>query len=265
MAAIAGIDLAWTAHRPSGLCTIVAGPREARMASLRTEVVTPVSLAHELAGLGGDVVAAIDAPLVVEDGRYAERALGRVFGRYHAGAYTASEAFLTRMNGLAGPLLAAELSARGFGLDPLAITPGGHGRFAFEMYPHAAHVALFGLDHILRYKKGPVDARREQLRRYQLLLGEEVERSRLDGGADLARVLAPAAVDVRGRELKSLEDQLDAVTCALVALRAWRMGPAGFVVFGCAPHGYIVTPGLPRGVSGPPRPCPTCGPAPTSP
>lgn len=265
MVAIVGLDLAWTDHRPSGICIVEAGVEEARIVSLCSEVVAPGQLARELAALGESVVAAIDAPLVVEHGRYAERSLGRVFGRYHAGAYFASEAFLTKMNGFAGPLLAAALRAHGFELDPHQMRPGGDGRFAFEMYPHAAHIALFGLDHILRYKKGPVLGRREQLRAYQLLLAGEAERQRLDGGPNLVRVLAPAATEARGRDLKALEDELDAVTCALVALRAWRMGPAGIVVFGCALHGYIVTPGLPRGVTGPPRPCPTCGPAPTFP
>lgn len=265
MTALVGLDLAWTAYRPSGICIVEADPQHARVIALRSEVVSPASLAQELAAMGLSVVAAIDAPLIIHHGRYAERALGRVFGRFHAGAYTASEEFLRDMNGLAGPRLAEELRSRGFVLDPHLITAGGGGRFAFEMYPHAAHVVLFGLDHILRYKKGRVARRREELRVYQGLLAAEAARQRLDGGEHLARVFAPSATEARGRGLKALEDELDALTCALVALRAWRLGPPGFVVFGCTAHGYILTPGLPRGVTGAPETCPTCAPARPSP
>jgi predicted RNase H-like nuclease len=225
--------------------------------ALESAVVTPPALAARLAGLGTTVVCAVDAPLVLTPGRHAERALARVFGRYRASAYFASEAFLGGMGGMAGPLLAAELTARGFNLDPAAL-PEREDRVAFEMYPHAAHVVLFGLDRILGYKKGPIEGRRTELRRYQAFLRVLLLEERVDPGGAAGTALAATAASARGLALKDLEDRLDALTCALVARRAWRLGPPGVAVFGCAPHGAILTPGLPAGVTAPPDSCPLC-------
>ncbi len=265
MTVFAGLDLAWTTHRETGVCVFEGDAMGLRLEWLGAVVATPCEFADWLEGLGNDVVAAIDAPLVVEEGRWAERALGRVFGRYQASAYTASLAFLSPW-GLAGPRLGRQLRGRGFSLDPAGLTEQTAGRFAFEMYPHAAHIAMFGLERILKYKKGHVDTRREALRTYQRLLSAELAAFPAVGiDSRLVAVLDPGVTEARGRALKHLEDQLDALTCALVAYRCWLLGPAGYSVFGCARHGYIVTPGLPPGATTPPAECGPCSRARPSP
>ena len=113
-----------------------------------------------------------------------------------------------------------------------------------EVFPHPAHVEMFGLAMALKYKKGLVATKRAALANYQVhlraLLGRELPL--VWASAEVQEVLAGEALLARGRALKNLEDRLDALTCAYVAYHCWRRGPAGFAVFGCAEHGCIVVP-----------------------
>ncbi|MCC7364950.1 MAG: DUF429 domain-containing protein [Dehalococcoidia bacterium] len=215
-----------------------------RVAALGCVVATPAGFADLLEGLGADVVVGIDAPLIVHEERWAEGALGRVYGRYGAFAYSARPAFLEKMGGMAGPEFGCELARREWELDPRRLAAGSAGRFAFETYPHAVHVAQFGLARILRYKKGRVAERCAGLAQYQVLLRDLAARVApgLAGDALLEGVLSVDAMVLRGRARKQLEDQLDAVTCALTAYIAWRDGIAPEEVFGDAATGYIVVP-----------------------
>ena len=189
---------------------------------------------------------AVDAPLVVEDYRRAEAELGRVYGKYHAAAYSANLPFLTKMNGLAGPLLAGELQAKGFNLDPERLTEKATGRFALEVFPHPAHVVLFELRMALKYKKGLVACRRSALADYQWHLRSLLARELplVLTAPKVQEVLALEAVLAKGTALKNLEDRLDALTCAYIAYHCWRHGRAGFQVFGCSDHGCIIVPRL---------------------
>ncbi len=244
MTVFIGLDLAWTPHHESGICVIDGMGVAARLVILAAEVHTPGWFAALCEGAGADVVAAIDAPLIVESGRTAERELATVFGKAKASAYTATVEFLSRMNGMAGPNLALLLNKHGFEFRPSALGERGPGRFALEVFPHPAHVELFSLSERLRYKKGRVAARRVALLEYQGHLRELLSRE-LPGVARDARVkemLSPSAVTVRGKALKRFEDQLDAITCAYVAHHCWMFGPKGFRVFGAEASGTIVVP-----------------------
>ncbi|MBI5946531.1 MAG: DUF429 domain-containing protein [Chloroflexi bacterium] len=261
MTVFVGLDLAWTQGRPSGVCVLEGDASGVTVARLDTATLAPGEFAALVAGYGPDLVAAIDAPLVVEPGRRAEAELGRVFGRFHAGAYSANRPFLERMGGMAGTDLAAALIDRGFSLDPGTLTPGAAGRFAMEVFPHPAHIVFFGLDHIIRYKKGAIARRRQGVDEYRRRLRTYLE-ARTPGvlGSAALDLLMPASLDgAGGRELKAVEDTLDALTCALVAHHCWKEGTAGFEMFGCAECGHIV---VPRPL--PSRPA-TCAPARSSP
>ncbi len=261
MTVFVGLDLAWTQGRPSGICVLEGDASGVTLTRLGTETLRPTEFADLIAGYGPDVVAAIDAPLVVEPGRRAERELARVFGRFHAGAYVANRPFLEKMGGMAGPFLGAELRERGFSLDPGTLSPGSRGRFALEVFPHPAHIVFFGLGHIIRYKKGRVAARRRGLDEYRGHLTALLEATLpgVLGAPALVPLLAVSLASLRGRELKAVEDTLDALTCALVAYHCWAPGSEGFEMFGCAECGHIVVPG--------PLPAPraTSVPAPSSP
>ena len=239
-----GLDLAWTPHHETGIRVLEGNERSVRLIQLDCRIDTPDRFARYCRDFGGDVVAAIDAPLLVGPERTADRELSAVFGRYRAGAYSANVSFLERMNGLAGPKLAQSLRASGFVLEPSLLTRQVRGRFALEVFPHSAHVVLFDLPERLAYKKGRLARRRDGLRLYQrylgVLLGSEMPE--VSATSETMALLAADSVAVPGLQLKRLEDQLDAVTCAYVAYHCWNLGPERFRVFGCDEHGAIVTP-----------------------
>jgi predicted RNase H-like nuclease len=118
--------------------------------------------------------------------------------------------------------------------------PGCAGPVCIEVYPHAALVGLFELPYRLAYKKGPVSSRRtgfEELVR--LLEGWPV--LALDGSAwsGLTDELAAATRQV---DLDRVEDQLDAVLCAGLALLHHR---GQLVVYGAPLADHVVAPAAP--------------------
>jgi predicted RNase H-like nuclease len=250
-----GLDLAWTAHRETGVCVLAERNGELQLERLECRIDSPVGFAEFCAEWGDDVIVAIDAPLVLTPQRRAEAELGRMYSSRHAGAYTATAKFLERMD--AGPQLALRLTSVGFEVMPERFSREATGRWAFEVFPHPAHVELFPLEMALRYKKGRVTLRRAELVRYQGLLSVLLSATAPAAFAsDLAsEILDAGGTEAKGRALKNLEDRLDALTCALIAYHCWREGPAGFRVFGDGENGYIVVP----------RVVVTSAPGPTSP
>jgi predicted RNase H-like nuclease len=247
MVLLAGIDLAWTETHETGVCLVEMNGAGCHVVELSARVVTPGGLAAKLAGLGDVVFVAIDAPLIVTPERRAEHELGKAFGAYKASAHSANLELLIKTERMAGPMLADELAASGFSLDPTDILPSSAGWHAIEVYPHAAHVRLFDLTEHIPYKQKahrPVGCRRKQFGVYQGLLAGLLGRD-LPGlleSAELRGRLAPAATLARGAALKRLEDELDAITCMYVAFHAWRLGSAGLDVYGSVRDGYIAVP-----------------------
>ena len=162
-----GLDLAWTAHRESGICWFEGeSAADLRCTRLEAAVCNPRRLADELAAVEGPLVVTIDAPLLYTPERWAEREVARRFGRYKASAHSAHAA--VRRGYTAGIDLGRALMERGFTTDPAPLLRGAPGRFAVEIYPHTVHVRLFGLSERLPYKpKGgrSVAFRREVMRR----------------------------------------------------------------------------------------------------
>lgn len=249
MATFVGLDLSWTGRYETGICWL-EGESGGELTCTRIEasVRSAQSLAEELAAIEGPVVAAIDAPLIVTGERWVEREIGRRFGRYKASAHSANLDLLTATGRTAGMDLAHALGDAGFALDAAALLGGDcRGRFAFEVYPHATHIRLFGLSERLPYKakRGRrVAMRRRVLQEYQGHLRRLLEReaSGVLRSADVNEVLAPETAEgARGRGLKRLEDTLDGLTCAVSAFLAWR-DPDFWEILGEATNGYVVVP-----------------------
>ena len=188
------------------------------------------SEAREDTGIG------IDAPIVIpnETGmRQADRLAHSLYGRYHAGAYPASRArsFWRRTTGLSEALVKI-----GFGHGD-SLGPRCSGRFQIEVHPHAAAVQLFVLHRIVQYKRGRLAERRAGLERLRGLMLDRLPR--LTPAVELGVL---PGIPSRGRELKAVEDQLDAFLAAYVAAHWWYWGRERNEVLGDSIAGYIIVP-----------------------
>jgi predicted RNase H-like nuclease/ppGpp synthetase/RelA/SpoT-type nucleotidyltranferase len=248
-----GIDLAWGVKRPTGLAVVDDSGRLVHVSAVRTDE----EILAELAPYADqDCLVAMDAPLIVTNptgNRPAEAALNKDFARFDAGAHPANTGKPEFSDVPRGAALAQAL---GLDMNPRS----GRKRRAIEVYPHPATVALFGLGRTLKYKNKPgrdlESLRSELLMLMSLLEGLSAAEPRLDltapeaGWADLRRQVEQAE---RKSELRVVEDQVDAVVCAYIALFA-STRPADTTTYGDFETGYIVTPTLPSDLTPSPRP-----------
>ncbi|MEM7311214.1 MAG: DUF429 domain-containing protein [Planctomycetota bacterium] len=236
MTVLIGLDLAWSSRNPTGavlLAPTSGGGFEVREHTRLGGDDELVPWVLERAGAGPAVVA-VDAPLVAPNppgtSRPVDREVTRLFARQHAGAYPGNRERCAR------PVeLAARFCRRGWSVDPSV--RGARRRVLLEVYPHAAGVRLFGLERIVKYKKGPVEERRVGLARFQRLLHERLPR--LD--PPVRPFPRERVAELRGRALKDLEDRLDAVVCAAMAAR-FAHAPERCEVLGDVATGYVVVP-----------------------
>jgi predicted RNase H-like nuclease/ppGpp synthetase/RelA/SpoT-type nucleotidyltranferase len=253
-----GVDLAWGDRNPTGLAVLDEQGHLVMVTTARSDEEISDALAPYVSK---QCLVAIDAPLIVTNAtgnRPAEAQLNRDFGRFDAGAHPAN----TGKPEFREQPRAARIAAR-LGLD---INPRSRRRRrAIEVYPHPATVALFRLGRTLKYKNRP-GRDLEQLRRELLVLlglleglasadppllvdGDQGDPSRPRSWRTLRSAVEAAA---RKSELRVVEDQVDAVVCAYVALFATRR-PERTTTYGDVATGYIVTPTLPPDLAPTPR------------
>lgn len=234
-----GLDLAWSARNRSGLAAL---DECGRLLDVRADLRSDADiLAWIRAHLAPTTYIGIDMPTIVRNAggaRPCETALRTVFGRYHAGPHPANLARFPG-GGRAASLIDA-LRADRFE-ERIDVRPRSRGRFAFEVFPHPAHVRLFDLPRIFRYKKKPSrswDMVMAEFRRYRRAM------------ASLAEAEPPLHVDARlpariaRSGYKRHEDMIDAITCAYIAswVFRWGMQEPHVRVFGDLQNGYIVVP-----------------------
>ncbi|MFY0405887.1 DUF429 domain-containing protein [Solicola sp. PLA-1-18] len=235
-----GVDLAWGTRARTGLAALDDDGALLDLAEGRDDADV---LAWLEPHVQGPCLVAFDAPLVVRNAsgrRPAEAALSAVFARYGAGCHPTSLARPEFADGGRAHRLAAAL---GLGLDPDASDTD---RVALEVYPHAATVALFGLDRVLTYKHKPGRdlplLRSELLRLCRLLEGlADADPSLTLDGPVWHDVVAQVEGATRKSHLKAVEDRVDAVVCAYVALHAARR-PHDVRRFGTVAEGFVLTP-----------------------
>jgi predicted RNase H-like nuclease len=234
-----GVDLGWQSG-PTGLCCLSLEHGSLRLAALdRLQGVDDILawISHWADGAPNAVVA-VDAPTLIpnETGmRLPDRLAHRYFGRYDAGCYPANR----------GRPFAEKLIAFGLALESLGFchqpdtAAQPQGRFQLEVFPHPATVHLFGLNRILKYKKGTLAQRRpelEKLRQYQLAVLPALEPSLALTDSELPEI------PFTGKAMKAVEDQLDSLTCAYAAAHWWYWGRERNWVLGDVVEGYIVVP-----------------------
>jgi len=213
-----GIDLSWTACRPSGFALI--DPAAEGLVRTWTATLAPAEVAAWLDGFE-DAVVGVDAPLVNRPGRTAETELALA----------------------AGPQLGELLAARGWSFEPPG--PGAGRRFAFETFPRALILSLLGAAEVPPYKRGRLADRAAALATCHDLLEGALAAAGMR--LDFPLPAAPAhGACPRGRELKAAEDRLDAAICAFAAWQAASRGLEPGDLFGSAASGLIVVPGAGR-------------------
>jgi predicted RNase H-like nuclease len=243
-----GLDLAWKATHPTGGAALVDGELAAWTASLGDNDAV-VAWVGQWVQADTGLMIAVDAPLRVPNMTGARRCdveLSRAWGRYRAGAHPANRARLAEQGVIRGEELVAQLAAAFGVVEQAPPVPGPGRRLVCEVYPHPAHVSLFGLAERLRYKAKTgwgYATRWAGFAAYQAHLAALVKADPPLRGADA--LLSQSVVGLRGKALKAQEDALDALTCAYVAAYLWRHGPQGAHVYGTVAEGHIVVPRVP--------------------
>ncbi len=230
---VLGIDLAWGDRAPDGVCAIRIAGRSSTVADLRL-VKGDQALSEWVMtwAEGRDALVLIDAPIVCPNRtgrRPVDGLVSDAFRRQHAGCHPANRTRCAR------PVRIAErLIAEGF---RLGWDVRSHPRCLVEVYPHPALVRWLGLQRVIKYKRGPVAVRRREFRRLQRLLrglvGVCFPELKLDTAS--RRVL-------RAPWSKPVEDQLDAVICALIGLHHVHHRGRQTEVFGDLATGFILVP-----------------------
>lgn len=248
-----GLDLAWGGKNKSGGCVIScatdAGSRASVLEYTETlgdddEIVRWVSRWNDEAGADG-LLLGIDAPLLVPNDtgkRPCETELGKRFAKFQAGAHPANRTIFG--GDVRGERLVTRLVKIGICHDPyLDAARQTNVKQMMEVFPHPAHIVLFGLAKTLKYKPKPkrtYEIRWAAMNEYCRLLRSL---SQFDPPLDLPENWPPADVSgMIGAKLKSLEDGLDALSCAYIVLWYWRYGSAGGEVLGDMTNGYVVLP-----------------------
>lgn len=232
--AVVGIDLAWGERRPDGICLLegqsahvvrvahhlVRGDAEL-MAWLRSSLPTEIP-----------TLLCLDAPVVCPNrtgSRPVDRLTHRLFHRVQAGAHPANSGRCAR------PLrVATKLQRAGFSIaTDWPDTP----RAVVEVYPHPATVRWFGLDRTIKYKRGPVAARRRAFARLQRLLRAWL-------GAHAPQIAThPDTRHLLGQPWsKDTEDRTDALLCALIGWQWAARGSRSMEILGDEQTGFIVLP-----------------------
>lgn len=240
-----GIDLAWGARNPTGGAVIRNHQLLAATGRLTDDDAILAFIASHLQPDEGAVVA-IDAPLRVPNltgARPCDQALSAEWRAYEAGALPANRRLLAVNGVVRGEALVARLATMAGFQETAPIPHQSKGRFVAEVFPHPAHVALFGLTKTLKYKarsNRTLAERQAAYCHYQAALTKlRAADPPLCGAEELLQANVRQLV---GRRLKEYEDTLDALTCAYVAAYLWHHGPSKGRVYGDVTTGHILTP-----------------------
>jgi predicted RNase H-like nuclease len=196
---------------------------------------------------GERAMVAVDAPTIIPNQtgtRLPDRLTHKYFGKYHAGCYPAN---LARPFANRTTTVGKMLQERGFDHAP-KIEARNPGRYQIEVFPHPAMVHLFQLERIIKYKKGNLAEKKQGLMVLQSYSQKVLSQltPTLDGTFPPGVDLWKSPLELNGKQLKHLEDQLDSLICAYIGAYWWYWGQARNLVLGNESTGYIVVPTLPN-------------------
>lgn len=241
-----GIDFAWQSERNATAIAVARG--EGADASL-IDVVSGIGGLNEIAAIiersaTENTVVAVDAPLIIRNitgRRPCESEISRRFGARHASTHSSN---LTLYPVPSTHELVGRLEHAGF-RHRVARECQAPGRWFFEVYPHPAHLVLFDLPTIIKYKaksRRPRSLRLSEFARLQSLLVSLRNAEPALAPGVMASPDSAELESLRGQALKNHEDAVDAWFCAYLALHAWYWGQERNEVVGDFESGYILLP-----------------------
>ena len=237
-----GVDFGWVSGA-SGLCCLEWRDNGLHILNITTklELAEVFNWLNKWVSSRESAIIAVDAPTIIPNQtgtRLPDRLTHKYFGKYHAGCYPAN---LNRPFASRTVNFGNELREKGFFHAP-TITPQKPGRYQIEVFPHPAIVHLFGLEKILKYKKGKLADKKRELtlfKNYIVTVLPQLEPKLCLTGDT---VLPDLKDSVAGKTLKAIEDKLDSLICAYVAAYWWYWGETKNLVLGDETEGYIVVP-----------------------
>lgn len=240
-----GLDFGWTTG-PTGLCCLTFQTESLQIIDITriTEIDNILTWIDTQTPTPEPALIAVDAPTLIfnQTGmRQPDKLAHKHFGKYHAGCYPANlnSRFATRTIALG-----IALENRGFIHAP-TLEPQKPGRYQIEVYPHPAIVNLFGLNKILKYKKGSLEERKKELTKLQnyvlQILPTLEPKLHLNQTTNTLEIFTDLT-KLTGAKLKAIEDQLDALICAYIAAYWWYWGHQKNLILGDQTTGYIVIP-----------------------
>lgn len=236
-----GVDLAWSRRNPSGVVALAYMDDQLEPTFFVWE--RDLNAFFEYVKNWPDgLLVAIDAPLIVPNitsRREADAMISERFRKEEAGCLPANRTLLKGLDGPTWPESVVKiLEDIGIRHNP-DIQKGDRGKKVFEVFPHPAHVVLFGLKKTLKYKlrKGRTRQFREQeLGKYLFYLGGLREKE------PSLHISEEFLEDLKKGPLKREEDLLDALFCAYLSAWFYHHGKRGYEMVGDLKTGYILIP-----------------------
>ncbi len=237
-----GIDLGWKSQ-PSGLCylQLIDGKLELQDLDRQDSIANILAWVDNCVKENYSAIVAVDAPTLIPNAtgsRLPDKLTHKHFGKYHAGCYPANLGLPFAQRTVNFGL---ELESRGF-LHAPTMEAQKPGRYQIEVFPHPAIVQLFGLQRILKYKKGRISDRHLELTKLYNYIADILPT--LDPPLSTVPLVDSfiSSIPKTGAALKATEDKLDSIICAYVAAYWWYWGEQRNLVLGDASTGYIVIP-----------------------
>lgn len=237
-----GIDFGWVSGA-SGLCCLQWQEQQLQILDITTklEIAEVFKWLDRWISSEESALIAVDAPTIIPNQtgtRLPDQLTHKYFGKYHAGCYPAN---LNRPFASRTIDFGQQLEARGFVHAP-SIEPQQLGRYQIEVFPHPAIVHLFNLEKILKYKKGKLLEKAQELARLRNYIVTLLPNLEPKLSLENAAILPNLPLKLTGKVFKEVEDKLDSLICAYVAAYWWYWGESKNLVLGNQQTGYIVIP-----------------------
>ena len=260
-----GLDLAWSPRNPSG-CAVIRNERLVDYCGQLGSDDEIYQYVREHLEKDAPAIIGVDAPIRVPNrtgSRRCDRELSAEWRKFEAGALPANRQLLSRglppiveeaSDGskeatapklpVRGELLTQMLVQRLHFGEIVPIPQRAQDRIICEIFPHPAHVSLFGLDKTLKYKargRRDYESRWAEFERYQRYLRSLRKATPALKGTKQLLVNTDVRT-LRGKALKEYEDVLDALSCAYIVSYLWHHGPGSARVYGTLSQGHIIVP-----------------------